>query len=102
MTDLPNDYDTWRTSSEPDYPKMRYGFLCEDCDNPVYAGQKYFEVDGFKYCQNCIDNYCHSTDKDEICEVCGETIRYDVFAYNIHGGWICLYCMDYECVRTDE
>lgn len=101
-SNLPDNYDRWRTASDPDYPQMRYRFLCEDCDDPVYIGQKYYEVDGFKYCRTCISNYRHSTDKDEICEVCGETIPYDELAYNIHGRWICVNCMDYECAATDE
>ena len=91
---LPNSYDAWRTASEPDYPKMRYRFLCEDCDNPVYEDDQCFSVDGFNYCSNCISNYRTSTEKDELCEMCEEEIPEDEHAYNIHGGWICEHCMD--------
>lgn len=97
MIDLPKSYDQWRTASEPSYPKMRYEFLCEDCDSPVYSGDTYYEVDGFYYCNKCIRNYRTSTEKDELCEICEEVIPYDELATWIHGVWICERCIDWEC-----
>lgn len=91
---LPKGYDDWRTESEPSHQKMRYEFLCEDCDKPIYQGDPYCYFEGFNYCINCLENYRHSTDKDELCEYCEEDIHYDEMAYNIHGMWICESCMD--------
>lgn len=90
---LPNSYDEWRTASHLTYPKMQYKFLCEDCSNPVYEGDKYVEIDGLKYCLRCLDtSYRQSTEKDEDCSICGMGIMYDELAYNIHGKWICEDC----------
>ena len=92
---LPKGYDKWRTAYEPEHhKKMRYLFLCEDCDREVYANETYYVVDGFNYCPTCIAKYRDSTSKDEICECCEETIPFDDLAYKIHGSWICERCMD--------
>ena len=100
---LPRDYDTWRTACEPNsFTKMRYLFLCEDCDNPVYEEEGYYEIDGFNYCNRCIAKYVKSTDKDELCEYCEETIPYDSLAYKIHGCWICEHCMDENKIKGRE
>lgn len=95
---LPRGYDKWRTACEPDYPKMRYTYHCEDCDRPICDGTGFYELDGFVYCPQCLDrNYRQTTEKDELCEVCEEVIPYDEFAYKIHDEWICEKCIrDFE------
>lgn len=99
---LPRDYDEWRTREPFPHMKSKYSCMCEECDEPIFCGETFYNVSGLNYCLCCIDRYVKSTDKCEICEICEEEIPYDELAYNIHGGWVCMDCMQNECRKVEE
>lgn len=38
--------------------KERKAFDCDSCGEAIYEGEEYYDFDGYKVCQECIDSYC--------------------------------------------
>ena len=51
--------DEYLTQTPEEY-KHRYHKKFTDCDNcseTIYEGQKYYDFDGYRVCEDCVDDY---------------------------------------------
>lgn len=90
-------YDEWKLmDSESDTRKSV--FHCEDCDEPIYDGDEYVQIDGMKYCMPCIERNYESCvgEENTPCDYCGETLNENPIYYAIHGLNICQECLQAE------
>lgn len=43
----------------PVEPEEEHVFICDACGGPIYEGENYYDIDGDKWCEECIRNASH-------------------------------------------
>lgn len=52
-------------SSCPNAPEPEPVYICDNCDEGIYAGETVYEIDGKYYCETCIDNAGYIAEEPE-------------------------------------
>lgn len=49
----------------PEYQNSDNYCLCTECGKPIYNGESYYEINGEKLCEDCMNDHRHLMDYDD-------------------------------------
>ena len=52
-------------SSCPNAPEPEPVYICDECEEGIFAGELVYEIGGHKYCETCIDNASYTAEYPE-------------------------------------
>lgn len=52
-------------SNCPNAPEPEPVYICDCCEDGIYAGEVVYEINGLHYCENCIDNMRYVAEEPE-------------------------------------
>lgn len=65
-----------RRSLEPDEPPdISTNMVCGECQEPIYEGEKFANIDGKFYCENCL---CWEMPREKLLDLVGLKISWEV------------------------
>ncbi len=70
---------------------------CEACGHEIYVGYEYYEANGEKYCEECVNEDASVDDYAVVfatCPSCGEGIRTDEYFALVGGVPYCSCCVE--------
>lgn len=56
MEKLPDNYDMWEANERRRAKKEEQMIHCCHCEEPIYPGERYFNIDSEPFCKECVDD----------------------------------------------
>ena len=53
------------SSGCPNAPEEEPVFICDSCEEGIFAGEEVYEIDGHKYCEGCINDARYTAEAPE-------------------------------------